>query len=94
MCCRCTSRDVCPNQSDAEWAELTPEAPRARRFRPAHRFDCRKTDEYIRTIDPHAYLHKQMIPLRMVTLDPKSDAGGLFTGGCSAGMCYGGQKPA
>lgn len=64
----------CPNQSDAEWAELTPEE-----FEKA----C-KLDDEIRTVDPHAFLHKKMIPLRMVTLDPKDDNGGLF-GGCSSG---------
>lgn len=41
----------------------------------------------IRAVDPHAYLHKQMIPLRQVTLDPAESNGGLF-GGCSSGMCY------
>lgn len=67
----------CPNQSDAEWAELTPEEwERA----------C-LTDEYVRSIDPNAFLHKQMIPLRQVTLDAKADNGGLF-GGCSSGTCY------
>ncbi len=67
----------CPNQSDAEWAELTPEEREA----------ANQLDEHIRTIDPHAFLHKQLIPLREVKLDPASDNGGLF-GGCSAGTCY------
>lgn len=67
----------CPNQSDAEWAELTP----------AEWESACKLDEDIRLTDPHAFLHKQMIPLRMVTLNPKKDDG-LFSGGCSAGMCY------
>lgn len=67
----------CPNQSDAEWAELSPEEwERA----------C-KTDEYLRSIDPHAYLHKRLIPLRQVTLDVGDDNGGLF-GGCTSGMCF------
>lgn len=67
----------CPNQSDAEWAELTPEE-----FEAA----CALEDE-IRQTDAHAYFHKQLIPLREVQLDPKDDDGGLF-GGCSAGTCY------
>jgi hypothetical protein len=67
----------CPNQSDAEWAELTPEE-----FEKA----CR-TDEAIRMVDPHAYLHKKLIPLRRVALDTADDNGGLF-GGCSSGTCY------
>ncbi len=67
----------CPNQSDREWAELTPqEWERA----------CR-TDEMVREVDPHAFLHKQMIPLRQVVLDVADDNGGLF-GGCSSGTCY------
>ncbi|MBY0515113.1 MAG: hypothetical protein K2P78_14565 [Gemmataceae bacterium] len=65
----------CPNQSDAEWLELTPEE-----FGRA----C-DVDEYVRTIDPNAFLHKQMIPLRMVALDP-ADTG--RRGGCTAGMCF------
>ncbi len=67
----------CPNQSDAEWAELTPDEWEAA---------C-DLDEHLRTIDPHAYLHKQMVPLRSVVLNPADDNGGLF-GGCSAGTCY------
>lgn len=67
----------CPNQSDAEWAELT-----AEEWEQA----CR-TDEYVRSVDAHAYLHKQMIPLRQVVLNVKNDNGGLF-GGCTSGMCY------
>lgn len=67
----------CPNQSDAEWLELT-----ADEFKAA----CDREDA-IRAIDPHAYFHKKLIPLREVTLDPKADNGGLF-GGCTAGMCF------
>lgn len=67
----------CPNQSDAEWAELTQEE---------FELAC-QTDEYVRSVDQNAFLHKQMIPLRQVILDPKDDNGGLF-GGCSSGMCY------
>jgi hypothetical protein len=67
----------CPNQSDAEWAELT-----AAEFAAA----CALEDE-VRARDPHAYFHKTLMPLRDVTLTPEAEAG-LFTGGCSAGMCY------
>ncbi len=66
----------CPNQSDAEWAELTAEE---------WELAC-KRDEWIRQTDPHAFLHKKMIPLRQVTLKPEES--GLFTGGCSSGTCY------
>lgn len=67
----------CPNQSDAEWAELTP-----------HEWESAcALDESIREVDPHAFLHRQMIPLRLVQLNPKQDDG-LFRGGCQAGMCY------
>lgn len=66
----------CPNQSDTEWAELTPEE-----FEKAAR-----VEDAIRAVDPHAFLHGQMVPLRMVKLEPKIDTG--MTGGCSSGMCY------
>lgn len=67
----------CPNQTDGEWAELTPdEWERA----------CR-LDETIRQTDPHAYLHKQLIPLRQVKLNVADDNGGLH-GGCTSGMCF------
>jgi hypothetical protein len=42
----------------------------------------------VRSVDPHAYLHKSLMPLRMVTLDPADNNGGLFGGGCQAGMCF------
>jgi hypothetical protein len=65
----------CPNQSDAEWLELTPEE-----------FDLAcKRDEWLRETDPHVFLHRQMIPLRQVTLRADDS---MFTGGCSAGTCY------
>lgn len=66
----------CPNQADAEWAELSPEAFE----RVAAREDA------IRKIDPHAYFHKSLVPLRVAVLNPKTDEPGLF-GGCTAGMC-------
>jgi hypothetical protein len=68
----------CPNQSDAEWAELTPEE-----FENA----C-SLEESVRSVDPHAFLHKSLIPLRMVKLEPKTEDSGMFTGGCSSGMCF------
>ncbi len=68
----------CPNQSDREWAELTP----------AEFAAACDLDDDIRKTDPHAFLHKRMVPLRMVTLEPKTEGDGLFTGGCSAGTCY------
>lgn len=67
----------CPNQSDAEWAELTPEEWEAA---------CRR-DEWLRQTDPHAFLHRKLIPLRQVVLEPQ-EGGGLFSGGCSSGTCY------
>ena len=66
----------CPNQSDEEWAELTPKEWESA---------CR-TDEMVRSIDPNAFLHKAMIPLRMVKLEPDKDSG--RRGGCTAGMCF------
>lgn len=67
----------CPNQADAEWAELTPEE-----FEAA----CDLEDK-VRLVDRHAYFHKSLIPLREVKLNPASDDGRLF-GGCTAGTCY------
>lgn len=68
----------CPNQGDAEWAELSPEElERA----------C-VIDERIRAVDPNAFLHRQLIPLRQVVFQPESEGGNLFSGGCSSGMCY------
>jgi hypothetical protein len=65
----------CPNQSDAEWLELTPEE---------FELACRR-DEWLRETDPHVYLHRQLIPLRQVRLNREDS---LFGGGCSAGTCY------
>lgn len=67
----------CPNQSDAEWSELT-----AGELESA----C-ALEESVRLVDPHAYFHKKLIPLREVTFDRTDNNGGLF-GGCSAGTCY------
>ena len=67
----------CPNQSDAEWAELTPQELEK----------AASAEDEIRKVDPHAFLHKQLVPLRLVVLDPKDDNGGLL-GGCTSGMCY------
>lgn len=69
--------DHCPNQADAEWAELTPEE---------WEHAC-KVDEMVREVDPHVFLHKQLIPLRLVKLDVADTNGGLF-GGCAAGTCF------
>lgn len=68
----------CPNQGDREWAELTPEELEAA---------C-QLDEEIRQTDPHAYLHRKLIPLRQVQFNNISGQGELFSGGCSSGMCY------
>jgi hypothetical protein len=46
-----------------------------------------QTDDMIREVDPHAFLHKSMMPLRMVKLNVEDDNGGLF-GGCSSWTCY------
>lgn len=67
----------CPNQTDAEWAELTPEEWKR---------SCDLEDE-LRKTDRHLFFHKSLIPLRQVTLNPKEKTDGMF-GGCSAGMCY------
>jgi hypothetical protein len=66
----------CPNQSDAEWAELTP----------AEWETACTLDESVREVDPHAFLHRSLTPLRTVSLQPEVDAG-MF-GGCKSGMCF------
>jgi len=66
----------CPNQSDAEWAELTPEE-----FARV----CDREDK-LREIDPNMFFHKKLIPLRQVKLEPDKSVG--FIGGCSSGTCY------
>lgn len=65
----------CPNQSDGEWAELTL----------AEWQDACALEDGIRKVDPHAYFHKSLIPLRDVTLKPTPDG---RSGGCSTGMCF------
>ena len=65
----------CPNQSDSEWLELTPEEFELACWR----------DERLRETDPHVFLHKKMIPLRQVVLNPHENG---FFGGCSSGTCY------
>lgn len=67
--------DHCPNQSDEEWRELTPEELER---------VCKREDK-VREDDPHAFFHKSMIPLRQVTF---SSEPGQRSGGCSAGMCF------
>ncbi len=72
---RCTH---CPNQSDTEWAELTP----------AELADVCDLEDEVRAVDPHAFFHKSLKPLRMVEFKPEAEGRNLFSGGCSAGMCY------
>lgn len=67
----------CPNQADAEWAELTPEEWESA---------C-KLDEEIRQTDANVFLHRSLMPLRLVTLDAAKDEPGMF-GGCKSGMCF------
>lgn len=68
----------CPNQSGREWAQLTPQEWEAA---------C-KMDEEIRDVDPHAYLHRKLIPLRQVDQHATDGQMDLFTGGCTTGMCF------
>lgn len=72
---RCTH---CPNQSDTEWSELSPKEL-------ADVFDM---EDEVRQTDPHAFFHRSLKPLRMVEFKPKVEGHNLFSGGCSAGMCY------
>ena len=68
----------CPNQSDQEWLELSADELA---------FAIKLEDE-IRAVDTNAFFHRKMIPLRDVTFEAKKNGDSLFTGGCSAGMCF------
>jgi hypothetical protein len=68
----------CPNQSDSEWSELTPEEWESA---------C-AMDEKLREVDPHVFLHKTAQPLRMVSLKVVESQTDLFSGGCSSGTCF------
>lgn len=68
---------MCPNKSDREWIDL-------RDNWPADFAEACRLDERIREQDPHAWLHKQCIPLAQVKLE---DRDALFTG-CASGMCF------
>lgn len=70
---------MCPNQQNAEWREM-------RENDPADFERACEMDEHIRTVDPHGWVHKDRVPLRMADLG-EPDPPGLF-GGCSSGMCY------
>jgi hypothetical protein len=69
---------MCPNQKDAEWAELN-----AKEWE-----EAAKVEDEIRKTDPNAFLHKSCVPLRLVVLKPSEEADGLFGGGCQSGMCF------
>lgn len=68
----------CPNQSDREWGELSPAE---------FKLACNIEDR-IREVDPCAYFHRSLTPLRLVSLDITEAKGDLFSGGCKSGMCY------
>lgn len=67
----------CPNQTDHEWAEVAgyPEVWKL----------ALERDEFIRTRDPHVFLHSSMKPLDLVEIDPQED---LISGSCPSGECF------
>lgn len=69
---------MCPNQSDLEWNEIKTDYPLL--FDKAIQFD-----EALREVDPHAFLHSSIGPLKKANIDPKED---LFSSGCASGECF------
>lgn len=69
---------MCPNQSDAEWLEVRQNRP--------HEFDAAVLlEREIRLKDPHAYLHRQCVPLDEVDWSKPPD---LFERACGSGECF------
>lgn len=64
----------CPNMRDEEWVDLPPNE-----FQKAVALD-----REIREIDPHAFLHKQCVPLDQVTFKPNTEA----PRPCDSGVCF------
>jgi hypothetical protein len=71
---------MCPQHSDAEWRDI-------RDNKPGDWQQAIKFEREIRVRDPHAFLHKDAVPLDQVQL---TDAqGDLFDGGgCASGHCF------
>jgi hypothetical protein len=69
--------NICPNLSDDEWQEM-------KEYQPADFADACETDAYLRTIDPHFWLHPSCKPLSEVDFHAQhsmfADRG--CTGGC------------
>ena len=66
---------MCPHQNDAEWLELSPEEFRA----------AIDLERDIRKRDPHAWLHRQCVPLDQVDFSKPED---LFSRACDSGACF------
>lgn len=67
----------CPNQSDLEWLEVKENHP------PLFEAAINR-DEFVRTKDPHAFLHSSITPLKSVDLS-KDDT---LSKGCADGECF------
>lgn len=66
---------MCPNQSDSEWRSL-----------PRDEFQkAVQLEKEIQRTDPHAWLHKSMIPLSDVDFTQPDD---LFNRPCDSGNCF------
>jgi hypothetical protein len=69
---------MCPNQSDDEWQEI-------RDNRPDEFAAAVKMEREIRKRDPHAYMHRQCVPLDEVDwTKPQGD----FVRACNSGECF------
>lgn len=70
---------ICPNQTQQEWRDMRDNSPAD--FQQAIAFDA-----HLRTLDAHAYLHSDCVPLAQADLD---DANGvLFEHRCTSGLCF------
>jgi hypothetical protein len=69
---------MCPNHTQIEWRDIRDNKPDD--WRRAVQFD-----KWIRTKDPHAYVHADAVPLDEADLDDKNES--LF-GRCESGACF------
>lgn len=70
---------MCPNMHDREWLDIKENDPDD--FAAA----CRLQAE-VQAVDPNAWLHRSRKPLELVEF--KADSPGLFSGGCTSGLCH------
>src|SRR5262249_9349321 len=70
---------MCPHHSDAEWQDIKENYPTD--FAAAVQLE-----REFQQPDPHAFLHRDCVPLDQVRFRPKEQ--GSLLAGCTAGQCY------